>query len=70
VLLHKPDWIFLDGATSSLDEETEKRVYTLLRERLPRSAIVSIVDRSSVAQYHERRWTLVPHGTAVALETA
>jgi putative ATP-binding cassette transporter len=70
VLLHEPDWIFLDGATSSLDEETERRVYALLRERLPRSAVVSIADRSSVAQFHERRWTLVPHGTAMALQAA
>jgi len=70
VLLQAPPWIFLDGATSGLDEDTEKRVYTVLRERLPQSAIVSTADRSSVAQYHERRWTLVPHGTAMALQAA
>ncbi|HXQ21476.1 MAG TPA: ABC transporter ATP-binding protein/permease [Candidatus Acidoferrales bacterium] len=70
VLLQEPPWIFLDGATSGLDEDTEKRVYTVLRERLPQSAIVSTADRSSVAQYHERRWTLVPHGTAMALQAA
>ncbi len=70
VLLHEPDWIFLDGATSSLDEETEKRVYALLRKRLPRSAVISIADRASVAQFHEKRWTLVPHGAAMALQTA
>jgi len=70
VLLHKPDWIFLDGATSSLDEETEKRVYALLRERLPRAAIISIADRPAVAEHHERRWTLMPHGMAMALQTA
>jgi putative ATP-binding cassette transporter len=39
LLLHEPAWIFLDGATSSLDEETEKQIYAVLRERLPRSAI-------------------------------
>jgi putative ATP-binding cassette transporter len=70
VLLHEPDWIFLDGATSSLDEETEKRVYTILRERLPRAAIVSIADRASIVQFHERRWTLMPQGTAMALQAA
>ena len=70
VLLHQPDWIFLDGATSSLDEETEQRMYALLRERLPRAAVVSIADRASIAQHHERRWTLVPHGTAMALQAA
>ena len=69
-LLHEPDWIFLDGATSSLDEDTVKRVYELLRERLPHAAIVSIADRASIAQYHERRWTLVPRGAAMALQVA
>lgn len=70
VLLHAPDWIFLDGATSSLDEDAVKRAYTLLRERLPGSAIISIADRASIAQYHERRWTLIPHGAAMALQAA
>lgn len=70
VLLHEPDWIFLDGATSSLDEDTEKHAYTVLRERLPHTAIVSIADRSSIAQYHEHRWTLVPRGAVMALQAA
>jgi putative ATP-binding cassette transporter len=70
VLLHEPDWIFLDGATSSLDEETERRVYELLRERLPRSAVVSIADRPAIARHHERHWTLVPRGAAMALQAA
>ncbi|MFN8626470.1 MAG: ABC transporter ATP-binding protein/permease [Candidatus Binatia bacterium] len=70
VLLHQPDWIFLDGATSSLDEETEKRMYALLCERLPGAAVVSIADRASLAQYHERRWTLVPHGAAMAIQAS
>jgi putative ATP-binding cassette transporter len=70
VLLQEPDWIFLDGATSSLDEETEKRFYDLLRERLPGSAVISIADRPAVARYHERHWTLVPRGAAMALQAA
>ena len=35
-LLFKPDWLFLDEATASLDPEAEAAFYTLLRERLPR----------------------------------
>ncbi|TMA31989.1 MAG: ABC transporter ATP-binding protein/permease [Deltaproteobacteria bacterium] len=61
VLLHEPQWLFLDDATASLDEEAERLMYALLAERLPRSAIVSIAHRPSVARYHTRRWTLVPH---------
>jgi len=69
-LLHRPDWIFLDEATSGLDEQSEKRLYELLHERLPRAAVVSIADRPSVVAHHARRWKLVPHGGASQLRAA
>ena len=53
-LLLKPDWLFLDEATASLDPEAEAQFYTLLKERLPGTALVSIAHRPAVAQYHER----------------
>ena len=31
-LLAKPDWLFLDEATASLDPEAEAKLYRLLRE--------------------------------------
>ena len=34
-LLHKPDFLFLDEATASLDEPSEAALYRLLQERLP-----------------------------------
>src|SRR5262249_46038505 len=61
VLLHEPQWLFLDQATAALDEDAESRIYGLLTERLPRAALISIAHRPSVARYHTRRWTLVPH---------
>jgi putative ATP-binding cassette transporter len=60
VLLHEPNWIFADDATASLDEATEKRVYAILRQRLPNATVVSISQRPGVLAYHEKRWTLVP----------
>ena len=53
-LLLKPDWLFLDEATASLDPAAEARFYELLRERLPGTAIISIAHRPAVAQYHGR----------------
>jgi vitamin B12/bleomycin/antimicrobial peptide transport system ATP-binding/permease protein len=53
-LLLKPRFLFLDEATASLDPEAEARLYTLLRERLPGSAIVSIAHRPAVARFHDR----------------
>jgi putative ATP-binding cassette transporter len=59
ILLHEPEWIFLDDATAALDEETERRAYAALLEQLPRATIVSIAHRPAVVRYHARRWTLV-----------
>ncbi len=53
-LLLRPDWLFLDEATASLDPEAEAQLYQLLRDRLPATTIVSIAHRPTVAQYHER----------------
>ena len=57
-LLHQPDWLFLDEATASLDEANEAYLYGLLKERLPKSAIVSIAHRPTVAAYHARSYVL------------
>jgi putative ATP-binding cassette transporter len=71
VLLNAPEWVFLDMATSELDEAMEKRVYELLAERLPRSAVISVVRRSVLEAYHTRRWRLAPHaGAPATLEAA
>jgi putative ATP-binding cassette transporter len=53
-LLSKPDWLFLDEATSALDEEQEANVYRALTDRLPRTTLVSIGHRRSVAPFHAR----------------
>ncbi len=34
-LVFKPDWLFLDEATASLDEAMETAVYEALKQRLP-----------------------------------
>ncbi|RVT98809.1 ABC transporter ATP-binding protein/permease [Rhodovarius crocodyli] len=54
-LLQKPDWLFLDEATASLDPESEGHLYRLLKQELPGTTVVSIAHRESLAQYHERR---------------
>jgi putative ATP-binding cassette transporter len=54
-LLLKPQWLFMDEATSALDEATESRLLSLLIERLPDAAIVSVGHRGTLAQFHDRR---------------
>lgn len=52
VLIHKPDWVFLDETTSALDLESEKYLYTLLKTRLPHCSIVSVGHRPSLEGFH------------------
>ncbi len=60
VLLVKPDWLFLDEASSALDEATEAAMYRLLLERLPDVTVVSIAHKPSVLQFHDHRLVLDP----------
>ena len=52
VLIHKPDWVFLDETTSALDIESEKFMYNLLKARLPHCSIISVGHRPSLDAYH------------------
>ncbi len=54
-LLFEPDFLFLDEATASLDEPGEEALYQLLKQRLPRTTVVSIGHRSTLAAFHQRR---------------
>ncbi len=57
VLLAKPDFIFLDEATASLDEKSEAVLYGLLQSKLPHSAVTSVGHRSSLLAWHSERLT-------------
>src|SRR5882757_4035704 len=54
-LVFKPDWLFLDEATASLDEPMEEAIYGELKQRLPDTTIVSIGHRPSLRQWHDRQ---------------
>lgn len=54
-LVFKPDWLFLDEATASLDEAMETAVYEALKQRLPTTTMVSIGHRPSLRQWHDRQ---------------
>jgi putative ATP-binding cassette transporter len=74
-ILHAPDFLFLDEATASLDEDSEATLYRLLLARLPGSTIVSIGHRSTLGAFHGRRVALARDGDRhrvreVALEPA
>src|SRR5580765_4504736 len=54
-LVQKPEWLFLDEATSAVDEATEARLYRLVRERLAGTTVFSIGHRATLRHFHARR---------------
>src|SRR4029077_6516171 len=59
-LLQKPSWLFLDEASSNLDDASQARLYDLLTHRLKDCTIVSIAHREELASYHQQRVTMQP----------
>ena len=54
ILIHKPKWVFLDEATSSLDEQTETKLYSVLVQALANyTTIISIGHRNNLRQFHQ-----------------
>ena len=66
-LLHAPQYLFLDEATASLDEPSEKAMYRLLEEKLPETTIVSIGHRSTLDAFHQRNVALARDGDGFVL---
>ena len=52
VLLTKPKAVFVDEATSAMDEGLELTMYQLLRNELPDTILVSVSHRSTVEPHH------------------
>jgi putative ATP-binding cassette transporter len=57
-LVQRPEWLFLDEATSAVDEETEARLYRLLRERLPETTLFSVGHRATLRAFHARQFVV------------
>jgi putative ATP-binding cassette transporter len=66
-LLMRPDWLFLDEATSAVEEKLEADLYATLTQRLPRTTIVSIGHRSSLLALHHRHLAMIPGDNRFAL---
>jgi putative ATP-binding cassette transporter len=65
-LVQKPDWLFLDEATSAVDEPTEARLYRLVRDRLPRTTLFSVGHRATLRPFHARQLYVQPDGDGPA----
>jgi len=65
-LIQKPDWLFLDEATSAVDEATEARLYQLVRDRLLGTTVFSVGHRGTLRPFHARQLVLQPKGSGPA----
>ncbi|WP_169802077.1 ABC transporter ATP-binding protein/permease [Neokomagataea thailandica] len=61
--LHKPDILFLDEATASLDAQSEDVLYRTLVAHLPGSIIVSVSHHPSLDNFHTNALDLAGDGT-------
>lgn len=60
LLINQPRVAFLDEATSSVDEGLEYALYTLIRDKLPESILISVGHRSTLEGLHGQE--LLLHG--------
>jgi putative ATP-binding cassette transporter len=67
ILISRPEVVFLDEATSSVDEGLEYMLYELVRTELPEAIVVSVSHRGTLGEFHagelellgEGRWSMV-----------
>jgi vitamin B12/bleomycin/antimicrobial peptide transport system ATP-binding/permease protein len=65
-LVQQPEWLFLDEATSAVDEATEARLYRLLQERLPGTTLFSVGHRATLRAFHARQFVVRRTGSEPA----
>ncbi|MEU4417489.1 ABC transporter ATP-binding protein/permease [Nocardia salmonicida] len=62
ILLIRPKVVFLDEATSSVDEGLEHSLYSLVREEAPDTILFSVAHRSTVDRHHTQVLVLDGNG--------
>jgi putative ATP-binding cassette transporter len=58
ILIQRPDYMFLDEATASVDEEMEEMLYQLIRSRLSYATVISAGHRHTLLAWHKSQLIL------------
>ena len=58
LLLHSPDWIFIEEATDSLSPEAETQIFNMLISELPEATLLTIGYHNCLTAFHNR--TIIP----------
>jgi vitamin B12/bleomycin/antimicrobial peptide transport system ATP-binding/permease protein len=69
-LLARPDWLLLDESTCAVEEKLEAELYAVLARRLPKTTIISIGHRSTLAGLHGRHLEMAPEADHFTLKDA
>jgi len=60
LLLHRPNWIFIQEATDGLHQDGEHEMMQLVRENFPDATVITVGYHSALEAYHERKLSLEP----------
>ncbi|MCY1374705.1 Vitamin B12 transport ATP-binding protein BacA [compost metagenome] len=63
VLFNRPQIVFLDESTSAMDEGLEHSLYSLLREEMRDTMLVSVGHRATLATFHTHRLEMDGQGS-------
>jgi putative ATP-binding cassette transporter len=55
LLLHQPDIVIMDEATSALDPASQAQLMTLVANRLPKVALITVAHRPELEEFHHRK---------------
>jgi putative ATP-binding cassette transporter len=71
LLLHRPDIIALDEATSSLHVEGQAELMAAIAKELPRATMISVGHRPELEAFHDRKLTIArkPDGAIIVADT-
>lgn len=61
ILLNKPEVIYLDEATSSLDNESAQAMFSLIKQHLPQSSVVYISHQAELEKFADQEIDLTAY---------
>ncbi len=69
LLLHKPNWIFIQEATDALDTEGEEAMMRLVQSDLPDATVLTVGYHSGLEAFHQRKLVLLREADGLILIT-
>ena len=58
LFLHRPAWVFMEEASSTFEPAGEDAIFKALRQRLPKTTVLTVGFHAELEQHHSRRLSL------------